>query len=66
MNKFIVCPAALLASGAASAHEAAHLDPISHTLAHTAGSAVAALALGAAVLGALAALLRARQRAARD
>jgi hypothetical protein len=68
MNKFIVTCAALLASGAAYAHEAAHLDPVSHTLAHTADSAVAALALGAASVCALAALLRtaARKQASRD
>lgn len=67
MNQFIVTCAALLASGAAYAHEAAHLDPVSHTLAHTADSAVAALALGAASVSALAALLRlARKQAPRD
>jgi LPXTG-motif cell wall-anchored protein len=58
MNKFIVTCAGLLASGGAYAHEAAHLDPVSHTLAHTGDSAVLALALGAAIVTALAALLR--------
>ena len=58
MNKFIVTCAVLLASGAACAHEAPHLDRVSHTLAHTADSAVLALAVGAAVVTVLAALLR--------
>lgn len=58
MNKFIVMGAGLLAAGSVSAHEAAHLDPVSHTLAHTADAAVLALAIGAAVVSVLAALLR--------
>ena len=58
MNKFIVICTGLLVSAGAYAHEAPQLDPISHGLAHTADSAVLALAVGAVIVSMLAALLR--------